>query len=167
MKRQMSGRGFLRSAATGAAAFTIVPRRVLGGPKRTPPSEELNIACIGVGGKGAGDVGALSGENIVALCDVDEVHAAETFKRFPKVRKYRDFRKMLDEMDKQVDAVTVSTPDHIHYPAAMMAVQMGKHVYCQKPLTHSNLAQSAITESGLKPARAAKRPLPISTIPVH
>lgn len=137
----------MQSSGKAVAAFTIVPRQVLAGTGHTPPSEKLNIACIGAGGKGAGDVQAVSSQNIVALCDVDEVRAAETFKKFPNVRKYHDFRRMLEELDGQIDAVTVSTPDHIHYPASMMAVKMKKHVYCQKPLTHSILEARKLTEA--------------------
>src|SRR5262249_52630169 len=110
------------------------------------PNEKLNFACIGVGGKGSSDtdhVGQLG--NVVALCDIDDntlnAKAEETSKdkktkKFPHAKKYNDFRKMLEEMDKQIDAVTVSTPDHTHAPTSVMAMRMGKHVYCQKPLTH-------------------------------
>jgi len=134
-KRQMNRREFLGQAAT-AAAFVIVPRHVLGGPRHVAPSEKLNIACIGVGGMGASDVGQFSGENIVALCDVDWKHAAKTFQAHPEAKKYRDFRKMLEAEDKNIDAVSVSTPDNCHAVAAMMAIKMDKHVYCQKPLCH-------------------------------
>jgi len=130
-------RSFLRStAAAGVAAFTIVPRHVLGGPGYTPPSEKLNIAGIGVGGRGTSDLGAVSSENIVALCDVDEKQAAETFKKYPNAKKFKDFRRMLDKMDKQIDAVVIATPDHVHAVATMAAMRRGKHVYCEKPLTH-------------------------------
>jgi len=131
----LSRRNFITGAAA-AAAFTIVPRHVLGGPGRTPPSEKLNIASIGVGGRGADNLSAISTENIVALCDVDARQAEATFKRFPKAKIYRDFRRML-EGQKDIEAVVVSTPDHIHAAASMMAIKMGKHVYCEKPLTHS------------------------------
>ncbi len=134
--RQISRRRFLGGAAA-VAAFTVVPRHVLGGPNHVAPSEKLNIACIGIGGMGASDVGQFSSENIVALCDVDWKHAAGTFDRFPNARKYRDFRKMLDAEDKNIDAVSVSTPDHIHAVASMAAIQRDKHVYCQKPLCHN------------------------------
>jgi len=105
--RQISRRQFLGGAAT-IAAFTVVPRHVLGGPRHVAPSERLNIACIGVGGMGASDVGQFAGENIVALCDVDRKHAAKTFAKFPRASKYSDFRKMLDAEDKNIDAVSVS-----------------------------------------------------------
>lgn len=145
-KRQISRREFL-SGTAAAAAFTIVPRYVLGGPGRTAPSEKLNIACIGVSGMGASDVGQVSTENIVALCDVDLRHAAGTFGRFPAAKKYRDFREMLEKENKNIDAVTVSTPDNTHAVAAMMAIKMGKHVYCQKPLAHDLYEVRRLTEA--------------------
>ena len=144
--RQISRRQFLVGTAT-AAAFTVVPRRVLGGSGRTAPSDKLNVACIGIGGMGASDTGQMRNENIVALCDVDWQHAAKTFERHPGVKKYRDFRKMLDKEDKNLDAVTVSTPDNTHAVAAMMAIKMGKHVYCQKPLAHDLFEVRQLTEA--------------------
>jgi len=125
--------------AASALSFTIVPRHVLGGKGQTAPSERVNIGGIGAGGQGGGDIGAVAanGANIVALCDVDERVAAGTFKRFPKARRYKDFRVMLEKESKNIDAVTVGTPDHIHAPATMMAMRLGKHVYCEKPLTHT------------------------------
>jgi predicted dehydrogenase len=132
----MDRRRFL-SGAAGAAAFTVVPRRVLGGSGHVAPSGKLNIAGIGVGGQGAGVIANLSSENIVALCDVDRRQAAETFKRYPNARQYADFRAMLEKEGKHIDAVMVATPDHTHAVASMMAVKMGKHVFCEKPLTYS------------------------------
>lgn len=90
-----------------------------------------------------------SSENIYALCDVDEKNAAGTFQKFPKAKLYKDFRKML-EQEKSIDAVTISTPDHMHFPAAMMAMKMGKHVYCQKPLTHTVEEARRLTEAARK-----------------
>ena len=150
--KRISRRDFLGSAAAAAAAFTIVPRHVLGGPGYTPPSKKLNIACIGVGGKGKSDVAKCSKENIVALCDVDERRALETYYLFPDVKKYRDFRKMLEENDKDIDAVTVTTPDHTHAVIAMMAIKMGKHVFVQKPLTRTIYEARKLAEA----AREAK-----------
>lgn len=144
--KKFSRREFLGSAAT-AAAFTIVPRHVLGGPGYVAPSEKLNIACIGVGGMGADDTRQVGTENIVALCDVDDKHAAPTFEMFPAAKKYHDFREMLDKQDKNIDAVTVSTPDNTHAVAAMMAIKMGKHVYCQKPLAHDIFEVRKLTEA--------------------
>jgi predicted dehydrogenase len=141
-KDGMSRRRFLEATAA-AAAFTIVPRHVLGGPGYTSPSDRLNVACVGVGGKGQSDIQAVSTETIVALCDVDDEQMAATIKadseknpQLLKASKYRDFRIML-EKEKSIEAVTVSTPDHTHAVIAMAALRLGKHVFVQKPLTHS------------------------------
>jgi len=123
---------------------------VLASRRSVPPSEKLNIACIGVGGMGASDVQSVSTENIVALCDVDQKHAAGTFNRYPNARKYSDFRIMLEKEDKNIDAVTVSTPDNLHAVAAMAALKMGKHVYCQKPLCHDIFEVRSLTEEARK-----------------
>ncbi len=135
-KTNVTRRRFLGGAAA-VFAFTIVPQRAFGA------NERLNLASIGVGGKGRGEVNDLAkaGCNIVALCDVDQRSqgnrsAVSTFKAYPDAKVYTDFRKMLDER-KDIDAVTVSTPDHTHAVASVMAMKLGKHVYCQKPLTHS------------------------------
>ena len=101
------------------------------------PNEKLNLAFIGAGGRGASNLKEFTGENIVAFCDVDDRRAAATYKKFPKVPKYLDYRKMLDALDGQIDGVVISAPNHIHAPASEMAMRMGKHVYCEKPLTHS------------------------------
>jgi predicted dehydrogenase len=139
MKKQsvITRRQFVGAAGTALASVTIVPRCAVARSGETPPSEKLNIAGIGVGGQGRGDLDAVSSQNIVALCDVDTNRAAGTFKRFPQAKVYRDFRKMFDEMEKQLDAVVVATPDHTHAVAAMAAIQRGKHVYCEKPLAHA------------------------------
>jgi len=131
-------RDFLRTSTTAIATAMVVPAHVLGRGGEPPPSARLNIAGIGVGGMGAGDINAVAqGNNIVALCDVDTKHSAETFKKFPDAKQYRDFRKMFDEMEKSIDAVVVATPDHTHAVAAMAAIKRRKHVYCEKPLAHS------------------------------
>jgi hypothetical protein len=150
-KSRISRRDFMGGAAA-VAAFTIVPRHVLGGSGNTAPSDKLNIAGIGVGGQGGGDLGNVSSENIVALCDVDDRRAAGTFNKFPKAKKYKDFRKMLDKENKNIDAVVVATPDHTHAVATMMAIKMGKHVYCEKPLAHDIFEVRKVTEA----AREAK-----------
>jgi len=144
-RSKLSRRDFMGAAA--AAAFTVVPRHVLGGPRNAAPSEKLNIAGIGVGGQGGGDIRAVSSENIVALCDVDWRHASGTFKRYPNARQYRDFRRMLDKEDKNIDAVVVATPDHVHAVASMAAIKRGKHVYCEKPLTHSVYEARKVAEA--------------------
>jgi predicted dehydrogenase len=120
---------------TAAAGVMIVPRHVLGGVGYRAPSGKLNIAAVGAGGMGATNLDHCYGENIVALCDVDDQRAAATFKKYPDAKRYRDFRKML-EAEKSIDAVIVATPDHTHAVVAMMAIKLGKHVYVQKPMTH-------------------------------
>ncbi len=132
-----SRRRFLKGAAAGLAAIPIAPAHVLGGPLGDAPSDKINVACIGVGGRGRASVDACAGQNIVALCDVDDRQASDAYKRYPQAKKYRDFRKMLDELEKSIDAVTVGIPDHTHAVAAMDAMKRGKHVYCEKPLAHS------------------------------
>lgn len=131
-----SRRQFLKSAGSAVAAFTIVPRHVLG-RGATPPSEKLNVACIGVAGRGGASLNGVRRESIVALCDVDTRRAGAAFAKFPQAKVYRDFRKMFDEMGDGIDAVTVATPDHTHAVAAMAAMERGKHVFCEKPLAHS------------------------------
>ncbi len=134
----LTRRQFLSTAAVAAGGVMIVPRHVVAASGSTPPGEKLNIAGIGVGGMGAGDINEVSkGNNIVALCDVDERRAGETFKKFPDAKRFKDFRKMFDAMEKEIDAVVVATPDHFHAVAATAAIERGKHVYCEKPLAHS------------------------------
>jgi predicted dehydrogenase len=136
MKNSQNRREFLKAGAYVAAAVNIVPGYVIGLNGQTPPSGKLNIAGIGIGGQGHSDLRQMTGENIVALCDVDWRHSAGTFKEFPNAKKHKDYRKMLDEQ-KDIDAVVVATPDHLHAFASMAAIKLGKHVYCEKPLTHS------------------------------
>ncbi|HXQ80590.1 MAG TPA: Gfo/Idh/MocA family oxidoreductase [Opitutaceae bacterium] len=134
----MNRRTFLRTAslATAAAALPNILRSQGAGGQ--PASNKLNIACCGVGGRGyGGAVQALKGENLVAFCDVDDERAAKAYGEFPGVPRFRDFRVMLDKMDKRIDAVTVAVPDHMHFPIAMAAIALGKHVFVEKPLTHT------------------------------
>lgn len=135
LRSLVSRRQFIGGTAIGTLGITVLPRHVLG-LSSPSPNEKLNIAAVGCGGKGADDVSNCAGENIVALCDVDWRQAAGTFKRFEKAARYKDFRKMLDT-EKGIDAVIVATPDHVHAFASMHAIRMGKHCYCEKPLTHS------------------------------
>ncbi|MEN6577861.1 MAG: Gfo/Idh/MocA family oxidoreductase, partial [Phycisphaerales bacterium] len=125
-KGRLSRRTFMGSTAA-VAAFTVVPRHVLGGARNVPPSEKLNIAGIGLGGRGEGDLDECRSENIVALCDVDEKYAGRVFKKYPDAKKWTDFRKMLDEQ-KDIDAVVIAVPDHLHAVIAMAAIKRGKHV---------------------------------------
>ena len=150
LPKRINRRGFL--AGSAAVAVTVVPRHVLGGVGNTPPSEKLNIAGIGVGGMGKSNLRQLESENIVALCDVDHAYAAPAFKRYPKAKVYTDYRKMLDKQS-DIDAVVIATPDHTHAVISMAAMRRGKHVYCQKPLTHdvyeSRMLAKAAKEEGV------------------
>lgn len=146
----LSRRDFLGSAA-GMALFTIVPSHVLGADGQTPPSRKLNVAGVGVGGMGGGNIGEIAKtENIVALCDVDFSYAAGTFKNHPKAKQFKDYRKMLDEMGKDIDAVVIATPDHTHAVVAMECMRRGKHVYVQKPLTKTVYEARMMTEAARK-----------------
>jgi predicted dehydrogenase len=144
-------RDFVRRTGA-AAAFTIVPQHVLGRDRRAP-SDTVSVACIGAGGMGRNDVRGLAqaGAAIVALCDVDDDAAAESFRNYPQARRYKDFRVML-ERERSVDAVSVSTPDHTHFVATMAALSAGKHCRTQKPLTRT------IAEARAIRAAAGRRP---------
>ncbi|NRB52056.1 MAG: Gfo/Idh/MocA family oxidoreductase [Saprospiraceae bacterium] len=137
--KQSSRRDFIKKSAIASSIF-IVPRHVLGGPGYTAPSDQLNLAAIGAGGKGRSDIrnASVGGrERVVALCDVDFSGSAKSsVEAFPKAKIYHDYREMLDK-EKDIDAVTISTPDHVHGPAAAFAMQRGIHVYVQKPMTHN------------------------------
>jgi len=147
---KLSRRSVLRGTAGAVAAFTFVPGHVLGRNGGPSANEKLNIAAIGSGGMGAGNIRGCSTENIVALCDVDDARAAGTFNKFPNARKYKDFRVMLDKEDKNIDAVIVATPDHTHAVAAMACIKRRKHVYVQKPLAHSLYEVRMLTEAARK-----------------
>lgn len=136
--KNISRRNFLRSGAMAAAGLAIVPNTILGKAHGyTAPSDKLNIAGIGVGGMGRRNLKNMSGENIVALCDVDWGYAKKTFNDFPKAKTFRDWRDMFDSMNSSIDAIMVATPDHTHAGVAAHAMTLGKHVYLQKPLAHS------------------------------
>lgn len=134
---KLNRRDFIRNSATAAAAFTILPSYVISGLGHKMPSDKLNIAGVGVGGRGGRVIREASSENIVALCDVDWKYAGELFNDYPGAKKFWDWRRMFDEMGKDIDAVVVGTPDHSHAIVSINAMKMGKHVYCEKPLTHS------------------------------
>jgi predicted dehydrogenase len=146
----MSRRKFVGDV-TAAAAFTIVPRHVLG-RGFTAPSDKLNIACIGCGGKGRSDIDGVASENIYALCDVDWKMALDAFQHYPQAKRYRDYREMLDREGKNIDAVTVSIPDHSHAAAGLLALRAGKHAFIQKPLARTLGEVRALEQA----ARAAK-----------
>jgi predicted dehydrogenase len=150
-------RDFIKNGVISTTTFTIIPRYVLGGNGFIAPSNKINIACIGVGGKGRIDLKEVSSENIIALCDVDQARVKESkveykpgipqnaYEAFPKATRYQDFREMLDK-EKDIDAVTVSTPDHTHAVITMEAIKKGKHVFTQKPLTRTIYESRKIME---------------------
>src|SRR5690606_16794014 len=151
--KSFSRRDFIRNTALVTGGISIVPRHVLGGPGFLAPSDKLLVAGIGVGGKGQSDIAnfAKSGKaDIAFLCDVDDRRAADSVKRFPKAKYYKDWRELLDKESKHFDAVSVSTPDLTHAVAAMGAMQRGKHVYVQKPLTHDIYEARQLTEAAKK-----------------
>jgi predicted dehydrogenase len=147
----MKRRAFLKSIAVTTFGFQLVPRYVLGQGQR-PPSEKLNIAGIGIGGQGGGVLGEMTTENIVALCDVDSAKAGGTFSRFPNAGRFRDYRVMLEQR-KDIEAVMIATPDHMHAPIALASMRAGKHVYVEKPMAHSieeaRLMTKVAKETGL------------------
>jgi predicted dehydrogenase len=134
----VSRRSFIRTAGLASAAAVVLPNVLRSQTAGTDsPNNRLNVACCGVGGQGRSAINGMKGENFVAFCDVDDERAAETYKEYPDVPRFRDFRQMFDKMGSKIDAVTVSTPDHMHFPIAMAALQLGKHVFVEKPLTHT------------------------------
>jgi len=145
-------RDFIRQTSLATAGWFIIPRHVLGNGF-IAPSDKLNVAGIGVGGQGAGDLASIAKSpyvNIVALCDVDDRQAARSRKSFEKANYYKDFREMLTKEKDTIDACTISTPDNIHAVATLAAMQLGKHVYTQKPLTHDIYEARILTQAAKK-----------------
>lgn len=142
----ISRRKFLNLTAMSGIALTIVPNYAISGLGHVAPSDKLNIAGVGVGGIGRRDLGKITGQNIVALCDVDWDYAAKTFKDYPRAKRYKDYRVMLDRQ-KDIDAVLIATPDHSHAIIGMAAMRAGKHVFIQKPLAHSVYETRVLTEA--------------------
>lgn len=152
-KTNTSRRDFLKTSLFTAAGLSIVPRHVLGGVGYVAPSDKLQIASIGVGGMGSDDINNFhkSGKaDIAFLCDVDTQRASGTVNKFPKAKFYTDFRDMLDKEHKHIDAVSVSTPDHNHAIQALAAMELGKHVYVQKPLAHDVWEARVLTHAAKK-----------------
>ena len=131
----ISRRSFLKTATLASAALSLP--NIMRSQAGQSPNNKLNIALCGVGGQGRSAITGLKNENFVAFCDVDDERAAATYKEYPDVPRFRDFRVMFEKMGSQIDAVTVSTPDHMHFPIAMAALSLGKHVFVEKPLTHT------------------------------
>ncbi len=145
-----SRRDFLRKSAIAAAGFTIIPSFAVSGLGHKAPSDKLNIVGVGIGGKGHPNLVGMNTENIVGLCDVDWKYSTNCFNDFPKAKKYWDWRRMFEEMGNSFDAVMVATADHSHAAIAATALSMGKHVYCQKPLTHSVYESRLLTKLAAK-----------------
>ena len=146
----ISRRRFLGTTAAATAGFTIIPSHVVSGLGHVAPSDKLNIAGVGVGGMGRRNLRAIQGHNIVALCDVDWKYSQKTFDDYPKAKKYWDWRKMYDEMGNEIDAVVVATADHTHALIASYGMEMGMHMYVQKPLTHSVYESRLLTKLAKK-----------------
>lgn len=144
--RPLSRRAFLRAGVATYATVQFVPGHILGLNGQTPANSRLNLAGVGVGGQGHGNLLQFPDDNIVALCDVDDAYAAKSFEKFPRARRWRDYRRMLEEQ-KDIDGVIVATPDHLHACVAMHALRLGKPVYCEKPLTHSVWEAQQLTEA--------------------
>jgi predicted dehydrogenase len=145
-------RTFLHQAAVTAgvaSAFTILPSRFVSGQRRLSPSDKLNLGAIGFGGMGKNNLTRCETENIIALCDVDQELAAETFAKYPQARRYGNYREMFDK-EKDLDAVIIATPDHTHAVIAMAAMRRGIHVYVQKPIAHSVWEARQMTEAARK-----------------
>ncbi|MEX2141059.1 MAG: Gfo/Idh/MocA family oxidoreductase [Pirellulales bacterium] len=144
MSHTQQRRDFLKTTAAATAGFWIGSHVR---PARAQSSnEKLNLALIGVGGRGGDNLKAVARQNIVALCDVDEKRAGKAFESFPQAKKYADFRKMFDDLEKQIDAVVISTPDHTHFHPTYWAFERGKHVYLEKPLAHSVWETRTLTD---------------------
>ena len=151
MSNEISRRNFLKAGATAAVGLTVMPNSVLGKNfGHTAPTDKLNILGVGIGGRGAAVLGALSSQNIIGLCDVDWKYADRTFKRYPAAKKFNDYRKMYDKMLKNADAVMVATADHTHAIIAADAIVAGKHVYVEKPLTHTVYESRLLTKLAAK-----------------
>lgn len=154
-RNQFTRRSFLATTATAAAGFTIVPSNTIAGLGHKAPSDKLNIAGIGIGGMGKGNLTRMEGENIVALCDVDwttggRINVPKVFETYPKAARYYDWRKMFDEMGNSIDAIMCATSDHSHAIITATAITLGKHAYTQKPLTHSVYESRLLTKLAAK-----------------
>ena len=148
--RYLSRRALIQKGAVAAAAFAVVPRHVLGGPRHVPPGENIQVAGVGVGGVGHGQLVGISEQantKIVALCDVDSVYAKRTYDRFAQARRYRDYREMLAAEADKIDAVYCGTPDHTHAVISMAAIKKNKHVCCVKPLTRTIAEERALAKA--------------------
>ena len=156
-------RTFLTTAIAGIGYWSAPLRS-----RAEAANDKLNLAVIGVGGRGAANLNGLANQNIVALCDVDDRRAGKAYTRFPNARKFFDYRKMFDAMEGQIDGVVVSTPDHTHFHPSMLAMEAGKHLYCEKPMAHDVWQVRAMTEKAKEKKIATQLGVQRHTIPnVH
>jgi len=156
MSTQPNRRAFLKQTALGTAGLWLAPK-ASAAARKISPNEKLNIGVIGVANRGGDNLNGVGGENIVALCDIDDKFLAGAAQKFPSAKTYNDFRRLLDQ--KEIDAVVVSTPDHTHAIATLRALKSGRHVYCEKPLAHTISEARIVTET----ARKLKRVTQIGT----
>ena len=149
MANEMSRRSFLKKGAAAAIGMSVAPNVILGkefGAAPAPSTDKLKILGVGIGGRGASVLRGLESENIIGLCDVDWNYADHVFKRYPNAKKYNDYRRMFDDMLDEADAVVVATADHTHAVIAAQAIAAGKHVYVEKPLTHTVYESRLLTK---------------------
>lgn len=140
---RMQRRSVLKALAASGLGYWVGSS---GSARAESPNEKLNIAVVGLGGQGGSNLRSVSNQNIVALCDVDDQRAGSAYERFPAAKKFHDYRRMFDEMHAEIDAVVVSTPDHTHFHPSMIALQLKKHLYCEKPMAHSPWEVRQMTE---------------------
>ena len=141
--KSLSRRTWIQSSAAISCGFWLGSTAKAAAPS---PNDKLNLAFIGVGGRGAANLGGLSNQNLVAFCDVDGTRAKAAFEKYPSVAKYTDYRRMLDQLDSKIDGVVISTPDHTHFHPASQAIEMGKHVYLEKPMAHNLWETRTLTD---------------------
>src|SRR5258705_7232040 len=155
LQNYLTRRRFIKTSTLAASGILVAGPLRSAAPRRGSAGEKLNVGIIGAGGKGEENIRGLSSENIIAVCDVDENRAGASLKKLSEAKRYKDFRKML-ETEKTLDAVVVTTPDHIHAPAAVMAMKLGKHVYCEKPLTPTIYEARVMRETAAKQKNATQ-----------
>jgi predicted dehydrogenase len=154
MSTPQTRRTFLKQTAFSTAGLWLLGSKSSAGPRRISPNDKLNIGVIGVANRGGDNLNGVSGENIVALCDIDDKYLAAAAQRFPSAKTYNDFRRLLDQKD--IDAVVLSTPDHTHAVATVRALKSGRHVYCEKPLTRTVSEARIVTETARKHERVTQ-----------
>ncbi len=152
MSNEISRRTFIKTGTAAAIGLSVAADKVMAKAKKTKvaPSDKLNIIGVGIGGRGAADLRGMESQNIIALCDTDWKYAAKVFDRYPEAARYNDFRVCFDEKLKDADAVMVATADHTHAIIAATAIAQGKHVYVEKPLTHTVYESRLLTKLAAK-----------------